>query len=128
MLGLGDSRLQSTLYTVHLLLVYTRMISSHLISRHINKEYLRNPWSNKGLKGIIVNRTCHSINGKSLEITLTVPLNICISSFPARGEGEGSISPLHSFCTISSNVFPFIKNATVPLPPPLLLYYLRSQE
>ena len=34
----GDLRLQSTLYSVHLLLVYTRMVSSHLISCYINKN------------------------------------------------------------------------------------------
>ena len=33
----------------------------------------------KGFKGIVVNRTEHSINGMSLEITLTVPLSIYLT-------------------------------------------------
>ena len=33
----------------------------------------------KGFKVIVVNRTEHSINGMSLEITLTVPLSIYLT-------------------------------------------------
>ena len=65
-------RLEVTVYTalsVHCTLVYTRAVSWHYINKNI--WY---PWSNKGLKGIVVNRTFHSKNWRSLEITRTVPL------------------------------------------------------
>ena len=68
----GAGRLEVTVYTVlsvHCTLVYTGAVSWHYINRNI--WY---PWSNKGLKGIVVNRTFHSKNWRSLENTLTIPL------------------------------------------------------
>ena len=75
-------------YTVLSVLVYTWGYSVHCTLRAsvhsrsflvlnfplYKQEYLRNPWSNKGLKSVVVIRTCHSMNGRSLEMMLTVPL------------------------------------------------------
>ena len=80
------------MYTVHSVLVYTRSYSVQCTLRAsvqspgflafnfplYKLNYLRNPLSKlkqKGLKnGIPVNRTRHSINGRSPEITLFNPL------------------------------------------------------
>jgi len=35
------------------------------------RRYLLQCWSNKSLKGTVVNRTCPSLNGDLLEITMT---------------------------------------------------------
>ena len=38
------------------------------------RRYLSNHWSDKDLKGTVVNRACPSLNGGSLKITATIPL------------------------------------------------------
>ena len=46
-----------------------------------------------GLDGTIGNRTCHSTNGKSLQIACTVPLPVLvIHSVIEEGEGEEQIN------------------------------------
>ena len=70
---LSAEKLEITVYTVVSALVYTGAVSWHLISRYINKNFNEKSLI-KGLKDIVVNRTRHSINGRSLENMLTVPL------------------------------------------------------
>ena len=50
-----------------------------LINLHFQEEnygYLMHSGSNKAFTGTNVNRSCHSINGESLTITLTVPSSV----------------------------------------------------
>ena len=59
-------------YSVHCKLhaiMYT--VSLHLISSYINNN-IYEIRDKKGFKGIVVNRSCHSLNERSFEITLTV--------------------------------------------------------
>ena len=58
------------MYFVLSVLVYT--FSWHFISRYINKNVYE---ILDQVKGIVVNRTCHSINGRFLGIMLTDPSN-----------------------------------------------------
>ena len=62
------------MYSVQFLLVHTREFIFTLNFPLYKQEYLRNPLTNKVLKGIVVNRTRPSINGRPIDITLTVPL------------------------------------------------------
>ena len=67
--------LDVTVHTVLSLLVYTCVVSCHLVSRFINQNIYEILLSSKGLKDIVVNQLCHSRNEMSLEFMLTVPLS-----------------------------------------------------
>ena len=53
--------------------VYTHVVSWHFISRYIKKNIYEILDQTK-VSSIVINRKCPSINGRSLEFTLTIPL------------------------------------------------------
>ena len=100
-----------------------------------NNVYLHNPWSNKGLNGIVVNLTCHSINGRSLEDTLTVPLSLLNKSYEYEISKNEFWTPKHeqvdasNCCSVTASpTLPRFPSPapTRPNPPSLFPRYQRN--